>query len=106
MGHGRESLAIDWRSIGDLLALDLYDAAMKPNPVIHHTFIVRNQIEYSVASQAVILRSVLEIPSTGQHQGFTEIEALLAALGAELRKMQSQIIPSGKREGEISENPS
>ncbi len=77
---------------------------MKPNPVIYRTLIVRNQIEYSAASQSVITRCVLEIPSTGQHQGFTDIEALLAALGAELRLIQNQIIPPAPQEGEISGN--
>ncbi len=82
----------------------MYHANMKPNPVIYRTLIVRNQIEYSEATQTVITRCVLEIPSTGQHQGFTDVEAMLAALGAELRLIQNQIIPPGKQEGKISEN--
>ena len=78
---------------------------MKPNPVVYRTLIVRNQIEYSAATQTVITRCVLETPSSGQRQGFTDIEALLAALRDEIRQIQSLIIPLEQKEGEIKENP-
>lgn len=74
---------------------------MKPNPMVNCTFILRNQTEYSQATQSVVTRYVLEMPATGQHQGFTDIEAVLAALRAELREIQNLIIPSGQKEGEI-----
>lgn len=71
---------------------------MKANPVINCTFIIRSQIEYSNATQGVSLRCLLEMPATGQHRGFTEVEALLAVLRAELVNLQHQIIPQGQAE--------
>jgi hypothetical protein len=76
---------------------------MKINPVSHCTFIIRSQVEYSTAAQAVILRCLLEIPATGERRGFTDLETLLTVLGTELLEMQSQIIPSGQQN---LENPS
>ncbi|MEZ4868833.1 MAG: hypothetical protein R3C14_46340 [Caldilineaceae bacterium] len=66
---------------------------MKVNPVINCTLIIRSQAEYSAATQTVVLRCVLEMPATGQRHGFTEVEALLITLRAQLTDLQSQIIP-------------
>ena len=57
------------------------------------TFILRSQAEYSAIAQAVTLRCILESPSTGQRCGFTDVEALLVVLRAELIELQRQIIP-------------
>ena len=62
--------------------------------MVYCNLIIRSQLEYSAATQAVIVRCMLEMPSTGQRQGFTEVEALLDALRAELTAMQNQIIPT------------
>lgn len=65
---------------------------MKSNPVVYCNLIVRSQIEYSTATQAVIVRCILETPATGQRHGFTDVEALLAALRVELMTIQNQIV--------------
>lgn len=67
---------------------------MNANPVIYCTLIIRSQSEYSVSTQTVITRCIVETPATGQRRGFTDIEALLAALRVELLEMQNKIIPS------------
>ena len=67
---------------------------MRANSVVYCNLIIRSQLEYSAATQAVIVRCMLEMPSTGQRQGFTDVEALLDALRAELTAMQNQIIPT------------
>jgi hypothetical protein len=77
----------------DFNALGGYAAFMKSKPVVNCTFIIRSQVEYSAATQAVVLRCMLEKSATGQRRGFTEVEALLAALRAELMELQSQILP-------------
>lgn len=66
---------------------------MKANSVIYHNLIIRSQAEYSADTQSVILRCVLEAPATGQRYGFIDLDALLAALRAELTALQNQIIP-------------
>lgn len=65
---------------------------MKINPVAHCTLIIRSQAEYSAVTQSVSVRCILETPSTGQRQGFTNLEAVLTALCAELTEFQSQVI--------------
>lgn len=80
-------MAFDWR-------LPAILAHMRANSVVYCNLIIRSQLEYSAATQAVIVRCMLEMPSTGQRQGFTEVEALLDALRAELTAMQNQIIPT------------
>ena len=80
-------MAFDWR-------LPAILAHMKANSVVYCNLIIRSQLEYSAATQAVIVRCMLEMPSTGQRQGFTDVEALLDALRAELTAMQNQIIPT------------
>jgi hypothetical protein len=75
---------------------------MKANPVSNSTLILRSQVEYSTETQSVILRCILERPATGQRRGFTDAEALLAALRTDLMEMQNEIIPS---EQQKSENP-
>jgi len=69
---------------------------MKSNPVVYCNLIVRSQIEYSMATQAVIVRCILETPATGQRHGFTDVEALLAALRVELMTIQNQIVPASQ----------
>ncbi|MCB0099726.1 MAG: hypothetical protein KDE46_28530 [Caldilineaceae bacterium] len=71
---------------------------MKVNPVINCTLVIRSQMEYSRATQAVSLRCILEMPVTGKRVGFTDVESLLAALRAELANIQNQIIPPGQAE--------
>lgn len=66
---------------------------MKVNPVVNCTLIIRSQAEYSAATQRVVLRCLLEKSATGQRCGFTDIDALLLALRAELMELQAQIIP-------------
>lgn len=45
-------------------------------------------------TQTVVLRCLLEKPMTGQRCGFTEVDALLTALRADLMALQGQITPS------------
>ena len=66
---------------------------MKAKSVFNATFIIRGQVEYSPAKQAAVLRCILEKPATGQRCGFTDLEALLVMLRAELLDLQAQIIP-------------
>lgn len=70
-----------------------YITRMKANPVVNCTLIIRSQAEYSATTQAVILRCILEMPATGQRSGFTDLEALLHALRAELVAIQNLIMP-------------
>jgi len=72
---------------------------MNSNRVINCMFVLRSQAEYSVATQRVILRCVLEVPATGQRQGYTEVEALLTALRTELLNIQAQMIPPNPETG-------
>lgn len=71
---------------------------MIDNPVINCTFIIRSQAEYSSAAQAMSVRCILEMPATGQHRGFTDVETLLNNLRAELAEIHNQIIPEQKGE--------
>lgn len=73
---------------------------MKTNSVIYHNLIIRSQAEYSAATQLVIFRCILETPATGQRHGFTDVDALLTVLRAELMELQTQIIPSDRRDPE------
>ena len=72
---------------------------MNINPVINCTLIIRSQAEYSLASQTLNVRYILEMPATGQHHGFVEVEALISALRVELVAVNSQIIPPERKEG-------
>lgn len=62
------------------------------NPVGNCTLVVRVQVEYNVAAQTVTLRCRLEAPATGQHRGFSELPALLAAIEADLLALQQRLI--------------
>jgi hypothetical protein len=75
---------------------------MKINPVANCTLIIRSQAEYSVATRTVVMRCLLEKAATGQRRGFTEVDALLTALRAELMELQSQMIPPDQQD---SKNP-
>ena len=66
------------------------------NPVGHYTLVLRVQAEYSIAAQTVTLRCRLETPATGQHRGFTELPALLAAIEADLLAIQNHLRASGQ----------
>lgn len=70
---------------------------MNSNPVAHRTLIIRSQAEYSAVTQSVSFRCILETPSTGQRQGFTDLEALLTALCTELMGFQKGIIPPNQQ---------
>lgn len=74
---------------------------MNSNPVAHRTLIIRCQAEYSAVTQAVIFRCILETPSTGQRQGFTDLDALLTALWTELTEFQKGIIPPAAEKGQV-----
>ncbi len=65
---------------------------MNVNAVSNCTHIVRSQVEYNAATQTVILRCILEITTTGKRLGFTDVDALMDALRAELIDMQIQIV--------------
>lgn len=69
---------------------------MKTNPVSNCTFIIRCQAEYSAASRTVTLRCILEMPAGGRHRSFSDMDALLAALEADLLSMQSRLVLSGR----------
>lgn len=75
---------------------------MNIQPVANCTLIIRSQVEYSATTQTVVLRCLLEKSTTGQRRGFTEVEALLAALRAELMELQHQIVPP---DAQKSKNP-
>jgi len=75
---------------------------MKVNPITYCNLIIHSQIEYSAAAQAVIVRCILEMPATGQRHGFTDVDALLVTLRAELLKIQNQMIPSEQEKRENS----
>lgn len=82
-----------------LFALVGYTAFMNINPVINSTLIIRSQAEYSLASQTVSVRYILEVPATGQHRGFIDLEELISALRGELITVNSGIIPPEQGEG-------
>lgn len=50
------------RSTCDLLAFAAYAVPMKVNPVLNYTLIIRSQVEYSTATQSVVLPCILETP--------------------------------------------
>jgi hypothetical protein len=81
------------RFFHDFNALGGYPTSMNSNPVANCTLIIRSQVEYSAATQTVVLRCLLEKTATGQRRGFTDVDALLTALRAELIELQSRIIP-------------
>ena len=66
---------------------------MNTNPVAYCTLIIRSQVEYSLTTQTVVMRCMLEKSATGQRHGFTDVDALLTVLRAELMALQTQIIP-------------
>ena len=67
--------------------------AMNVNSVSNCTHIIRSQVEYSVSTQTVILRCIVEIPATGERRrGFAPLDALMDALRTELTNMQDQIV--------------
>jgi len=72
---------------------------MTTNPVSNCILIIRSQAEYSPASQTLSVRFMLEMPATGQHCGFVDVEALISALRIELVETHRQIIPSEQQEG-------
>jgi len=74
---------------------------MKANPVMHCTLIIRGQIEYSLAAQEMILRYMVATPANGQRHGFTDIDALLAAVRSELLDIQNQMLPLDQEKGKF-----
>jgi hypothetical protein len=83
------------RSICDSFALAGYAAPMpvptKLNPVGNYSLVIRVQAEYSPATQMVTLRCMLETPATGEHRGFTDLDALLAAIEASVLALQDEL---------------
>ena len=65
------------------------------------TLIVRSESEYSVATHTVVTRCLLETPANGKRRGFTDVEALLAALRAELMAGQEGIIPCELKKAKV-----
>src|SRR5690606_30043911 len=86
------------RSTCDLLAFAGYAVPMKVNPVLNYTLIIRSQVEYSATTQRAVLRCMLETPATGQRRGFSDVDALLTTLRAELLALQNQLIPAEQEE--------
>ena len=82
----------------DRFALGGYAIPMKVNPVRNCTLVIRSQAEFSAATQTVIMRCILELPATGQRRGFSDVDALLTALRAELTDMQRKIVPPELKE--------
>lgn len=82
-------------------AFACYSVSMKVNPVINSMFILRSQAEYSTTAEMVVLRYILERPATGQRCGFTDIDALLAALRSELLAVKKQIISPAQEKGNL-----
>jgi hypothetical protein len=72
---------------------------MSINPTINCTFIIRGQAEYSPAAQILSVRFILEMPATGQHRGFVDVEDLISALRIELAGTYGLIIPPEPEEG-------
>lgn len=70
--------------MGVFFAVDGYCTPMRSNPVSNCTLIIHSQAEYSLGSQTLSVRFMLEIPSTGQHRGFADMEHLVTALRIEL----------------------
>ena len=68
------------------------------HPVGHCTLVLRVQAEYNVATQTVALRCRLETPATGQHRGFSDLPALLAAIEADLLAMQQSLLVAGQEQ--------
>jgi hypothetical protein len=64
----------------------------------NQSIIVRVQAEYRAASQAMSVRYLLEIPSSGEHRGFADVEDLISALRIELRKSSEPIVASQRKE--------
>ena len=60
-------------------------------PVSNCTHIIRIQMEFSLTTQRFVLRCILETPATGERRGFTDMDALTAALYAELTDMQDRM---------------
>lgn len=78
--------------IGVRLAVGGYATTMNVTPVRNTTYIVRCQVEYSAATQAVVLRCILENLTTARRCTFTDLEAVLVMLRAELTDLQAQMI--------------
>ena len=76
---------------------------MPINPT-HHSLIVRMQAEYSAAFQATRIRYVLEVPASGEHRGFAEVEDLMSALRIEMTKIDNPIVAPEQKEGKSSDH--
>ncbi len=87
------------------IALGGYGVSMNVNPVLNCTLVIRSQVEYSATTERVVLRCLLEKSATGQRRGFTEVDALLTALRAELMELQNQIIPQERQKLECAAGP-
>ncbi len=74
-------------------------APTKMNPVGNYSLVIRVQAEYSPATQTVTLRCMLETPATGQHRGFTDLDALLAAIQAHVLALQDDLRRAGPERG-------
>lgn len=72
---------------------------MATNSVINSTLIVRSQAEYSPATQTLSVRFILEMPATGQHRGFADVEALLCLQGGEIyaQMLDRPVTRSGRK---------
>ena len=71
---------------------------MSKTPLINGIFIIRTQAEYSPITKSMSVRCVLEMPMTGQHLMFVDVETLLTALSAEITEIHQQIIPKQKED--------
>lgn len=67
------------------------------NPVTNCTLIIRSQAEYSPTASRLNVRFMLEMPTTGQHRGFVDVEDLVTALRIELEEWM-ELYHSSQRE--------
>ena len=71
---------------------------MSNTPLINGIFIIRTQAEYSPITKIVSVRTILEMPMTGQQIMCVDVETLLSALKTEISEAHQQIIPKQKEE--------
>ena len=67
---------------------------MDDNSVINCIYIIRSQAEYIADTQSMVVRCTLEVPTTGQRCGFSDVEDLLSALRLELTATHNHGPPS------------
>ena len=69
---------------------------MSNTPLINGIFIIRTQAEYSPITKIVSVRTILEMPMTGQQIMCVDVETLVSALEAEISQTHKKITPKQK----------